>query len=286
MRPGPTGISRAPRVAVRLLVENQPNTSISTWADPAAPSEIRRITILPSAPGRTIAMLGTFWPAWKLTSDESPSGRALAEHPEVALVGRADDGDVDGDRQHVGTPRPPAGRPPWPSSWTSNAWPAPGMSGLGAGRRRVVDAAAGVEHALGRERVVLAAGAERAGRRGATGDRASVSAIDVTAEPMTRPNALTTRTQRRLIVTTGDNCNGSVISIDSGRRFDRHGPRSTTSPCEHRRDDQARRSDGERRRDRLALDHAHQSGVLVVVDRHRPRRSASPGCRRARRSAA
>ncbi len=77
MRPGPTGISRAPRVAVGLLVENQPNTSIRTSADPAAPSEIRRITILPSAPGRTIAMLGTFWPALKLTSDESPSGAPL-----------------------------------------------------------------------------------------------------------------------------------------------------------------------------------------------------------------
>ena len=40
--------------------------------------------------------------------------------------------------------------------------------------------------------------------------------IDVTAEPMTSPNTLTTRTKRRLIITTGDNCNGSVISNGSG----------------------------------------------------------------------
>ncbi len=86
---------------------------------------------------------------------------------------------------------------------------------LGTGRRRVVDAAAGVEHALrerGRGYSPPAPSAPAAAARPESGE---VSAIDVTAEPMTRPNALTTRTQRRLIVTTGGNCNGSVISNES-----------------------------------------------------------------------
>ena len=84
---------------------------------------------------------------------------------------------------------------------------------LGAGRRRVVDAAAGVEHAL-RER---GRGTRRRHRARqpptARPESGELTTIDVTAEPMTRPNALTTRTKRRLIIITGDNCNGSVISI-------------------------------------------------------------------------
>ena len=37
MRDGDVGMSRAPSVAVYVLVENQPNTSTMTWAVPLWP---------------------------------------------------------------------------------------------------------------------------------------------------------------------------------------------------------------------------------------------------------
>jgi hypothetical protein len=43
-----------------------------------------------------------------------------------------------------------------------------------------------------------------------------LSAIEVTPEPMTSPNAVITRTLRRLIIITKGNCNGSVIWRDTG----------------------------------------------------------------------
>ena len=100
-----TGADRdQPRTAGRVAARGEPAEHVDqhvgrpggAFGDQADRRSCRR------SPGRTIAMLGTFWPAWKLTSDDVAFGRALAEHPQVTLIGRADDGDVDGDRQHVG----------------------------------------------------------------------------------------------------------------------------------------------------------------------------------------
>ncbi len=218
----------------RLLVENQPNTSTSTWADPAAPSEIRRIDDLAVGAGPHDRHVGHVLAGLEVDERRVAFRRTLAEHPQVALIGRADDGDVDGDRQHVGRRgHRPAGHP-----GRATGPRTPGRHpGRGPWRRArgVVDARCACRARAAGASAWYSPPAPSATAAAARPESGDVTAIDVTAEPMTRPNALTTRTQRRLIITTGGNCNGSVISNGSATtKLIVTGRGRSTSPRERR----------------------------------------------------
>ena len=72
MQPGP--VASAAVGATKLLVENQPNTSTTTWAVPLWPNS--PIVSWPSAPGRTMATLGTVWLGAKLMIEVRTAGWA------------------------------------------------------------------------------------------------------------------------------------------------------------------------------------------------------------------
>ena len=65
-------MTRSPR-SEWALVENQPVMSTATWLVPAPNGLTRRSDILPSSPGRMIAVFGSTDPAKKFTTEVVPS---------------------------------------------------------------------------------------------------------------------------------------------------------------------------------------------------------------------
>ncbi len=99
MRPGPDGSSRAPRVP-NVLEENQPKMSTRTSADAEAPGA-RRIESSPSQPGAEDRRVGDELTRLEVEDRGRRLALALAERLEVADRTGIDDGDVDGDGEHV-----------------------------------------------------------------------------------------------------------------------------------------------------------------------------------------